>query len=138
MNPNAPSCSYYRAAKAHQLLAQNDKAIEVLISALRNPELASDKGLNDALIETYGGLPNTVRQFLSFNLQCNDIDNLYRTRSSVHFVLQISRSQHQVQRRRSLSSFAIRLTNRFMRLSGLTSQSTQFENGCGCSTSRLA
>ncbi|CAL1709540.1 unnamed protein product [Somion occarium] len=58
--------AYYRAAKAHQLLAQNDKAIEVLISALRNPELASDKGLNDALIETYGGLPNTDEELRAF------------------------------------------------------------------------
>ena len=33
----------------------------MLASALKRPTLASDKGLNDTLIDAYGGFPDSVR-----------------------------------------------------------------------------
>ncbi len=52
---------YYRKAKAQQLLAQTSGAIDTLTSALSKANLAGEKGLNDALVEAYGGFPQTVR-----------------------------------------------------------------------------
>jgi len=49
--------AYYRQAKAHQALSQSSEAIDVLTKALRRPSLASDPGLNDALVDAYGGFP---------------------------------------------------------------------------------
>ena len=40
-------------------------AIDVLASALVKPNFVSEKGLNDALIEAFGGFPDTVRILLA-------------------------------------------------------------------------
>ncbi len=52
---------YYRKANAQQLLSQTLDAIDTLTSALSKANLAGEKGLNDALVEAYGGFPQTVR-----------------------------------------------------------------------------
>lgn len=46
---------YYRQAKALRLLDSREKSIDVLVGALKRPNLASDKGLNDTLVDAYGG-----------------------------------------------------------------------------------
>ncbi len=46
---------YYRKAKAQQLLSQTSDAIDTLTSALSKANLAGERGLNDALVEVYGG-----------------------------------------------------------------------------------
>ena len=56
---------YYRKAKALQLSSRDSEAIDVLASALVKPNFASEKGLNDALIEAFGGFPDTVRVLLA-------------------------------------------------------------------------
>ena len=52
--------SYYRKAKSQQLLSHNSAAIDTLVGALKHPKLASDKGLNDELVQAFGGFPETV------------------------------------------------------------------------------
>ena len=52
--------SYYRKAKAQQQLLKSSEAIDTLTAALSNPSFASEKGLNDALVEAYGGFPEDV------------------------------------------------------------------------------
>lgn len=51
--------AYYRQAKAHQLLDARESSINVLTAALKRASLASDKGLNDALVDAYGGFPQS-------------------------------------------------------------------------------
>ena len=41
-------------------MSRNEDAIDALTSALMKPNFASEKGLNDALVEAYGGFPDTV------------------------------------------------------------------------------
>ena len=53
-------CRYYRKAKAQQILSDTSAAIDTLVDALRKPKLKSDKGLNDALVEAFGGFPDEV------------------------------------------------------------------------------
>ena len=52
---------YYRKAKALQVLSRTSDAIDTLTGALSKANLAADKGLDDALVEAYGGFPETVR-----------------------------------------------------------------------------
>ncbi|TFK82260.1 hypothetical protein K466DRAFT_530642 [Polyporus arcularius HHB13444] len=59
---------YYRKAKAQQLLAQTSGAIDTLTSALSKANLAGEKGLNDALVEAYGGFPQTENELRQFCL----------------------------------------------------------------------
>ncbi|KAI0753222.1 hypothetical protein C8Q80DRAFT_500959 [Daedaleopsis nitida] len=59
---------YYRKAKAQQLLAQSSEAIDTLTAALSRASLSSEKGLNDALVEIYGGFPDTESDLRAFCL----------------------------------------------------------------------
>lgn len=58
--------AYYRLAKAYQLLSEPSKAIDTLSEALRRPKLSKDKGLIDALIDAFGGLPDNEDELRSF------------------------------------------------------------------------
>ncbi|CCM05405.1 uncharacterized protein FIBRA_07621 [Fibroporia radiculosa] len=58
--------AYYRQAKAYQFLSEPPKAIDVLTTALRKPSIASDKGLNDALVDAYGGFPEDDEELRKF------------------------------------------------------------------------
>lgn len=60
--------SYYRQAKSHYLLSNKTAAVKALTKALSRPALAQDKGLNEYLIEVYGGLPEDVRMADIFNV----------------------------------------------------------------------
>ncbi|KAM5539724.1 hypothetical protein V8D89_006537 [Ganoderma adspersum] len=61
--------AYYRKAKALLLLSRNSDAIDTLTSALMKPNFASEKGLNDALVEAYGGFPDTADALRTFCLE---------------------------------------------------------------------
>ena len=43
------------------MLSRTSDAIDTLTGALSKANLAAEKGLNDALVEAYGGFPETVR-----------------------------------------------------------------------------
>ncbi|KAH9831784.1 uncharacterized protein C8Q71DRAFT_714832 [Rhodofomes roseus] len=58
--------AYYRQAKAYSQLDAREKSINVLIKALKRPKLASDEGLIDALVDVYGGLPESPNELRSF------------------------------------------------------------------------
>ncbi|KAI0795564.1 hypothetical protein C8Q75DRAFT_803434 [Abortiporus biennis] len=61
--------AYYRQAKALELLGNIEESINVLADALSKPQLAEDSGLNDTLIELYGGVPDEERDLRQFCLK---------------------------------------------------------------------
>ena len=61
---------YYRKAKALQVLSRTSDAIDTLTGALSKANLAAEKGLKDALVEAYGGFPETVRTFVCVPDNC--------------------------------------------------------------------
>ncbi|PIL29300.1 transporter [Ganoderma sinense ZZ0214-1] len=61
--------AYYRKAKALLTLSRTDDAIDALTSALMKPNFAFEKGLNDALVEAYGGFPDTADALRTFCLE---------------------------------------------------------------------
>ncbi|KAK7683725.1 hypothetical protein QCA50_013101 [Cerrena zonata] len=58
--------AYYRAAKAHQLLSENTRAIQIIVSGLTRKDLENNSGLIDGLIEIYGGIPDTENELRDF------------------------------------------------------------------------
>ncbi|KAJ3557616.1 hypothetical protein NM688_g1378 [Phlebia brevispora] len=64
--------AYYRLAKSQHLLSKKDAAVETLTKALQRPKLASDPGLNEFLIEVYGGIPEKEDELRSF---CEEVFN---------------------------------------------------------------
>ncbi|KAI0080448.1 hypothetical protein K474DRAFT_1615593 [Panus rudis PR-1116 ss-1] len=63
---NLYSKAYYRAARSYKLLSEPESAAKILIEGLRKPELASDKGLTEALVDILGGLPDDPRDMRKF------------------------------------------------------------------------
>jgi len=58
--------AYYRQAKAYLLMDAREKSINVLTKALKRPMLLSDEGLVEALVEAYGGFPETPDELRAF------------------------------------------------------------------------
>ncbi|TBU41481.1 hypothetical protein BD309DRAFT_965177 [Dichomitus squalens] len=78
--------AYYRKAKALMLLSRDSEAIDALTSALVKPNFAAEKGLNDVLVEAYGGFPDDADGLRSFCLdKFKNEDGDTRARHIVEF-----------------------------------------------------